>query len=239
MRDKAEVEFEKVRKKHSEHISIVQINLDKNKKLESVDIRLRPGRVVYVMDLVEGGKGRGFNVDIVNKFDVSRADILNGSFAKSFDGFYKYDANEKLGLIMGLGYVFGQDVEIITPKFVGNIHTEEMNLSTILNAYKEDMPEIYKKKETASRAASDYYAKQKGAGIGAAKRKKQEVVTYVFSVYEITGISERSGSPIFAKGIQVKVRRANYDSAQNFVKSKYSYQKTKKHYFVELKQIDK
>jgi len=172
MRDKAEVEFEKVRKKHSEHISIVQINLDKNKKLESVDIRLRPGRVVYVMDLVEGKKGRVFNVDIVNKFDVSRADILNGSFAKSFDGFYKYDANEKLGLIMGLGYVFGDDVEIITPTFVGNIKTEEMNLSTILNAYKEDMPEIYKKKETASRAASDYYAKQKGAGIGATKSKK-------------------------------------------------------------------
>jgi hypothetical protein len=101
------------------------------------------------------------------------------------------------------------------------------------------MPEIYKKKETASRAPSDYYAKQKGAGIGAAKRKKEEVVTYVFSVHEITGISERSGAPIFAKGIEVKVRRAYYDSAQNFVKSKYSYQKTKKHYFVELKRIDK
>jgi hypothetical protein len=237
MIDKAEVEFEKVRKKHSEHISIVQINLDKNKKLESVDIRLRPGRVVYLMDFVEGGKGRGFNVDIVNKFDVSRADILNGSFAKSFDGFHKYDSKGKLSLIMGLGYVFGQDVEIITPKFVGNIHTEEMNLSHLLLAYQADSKTLYDKKETAGRAKSDDSAKQ--GGIGAAKRKKEEVVTWVFSVHEITGISERSGSPIFAKGIKVRVNRAYYDSAQNFVKSKYSYQKTGKHYFVELDKIEK
>ena len=237
MKDKAEVEFEKIRKKHSEHISIVQINLDKNKKLESVDIKLRPGRVVYLIDFNKKSS-RGTNADIINSFEVSRADILNGSFAKSFDGFYKYDAKGKLGLLMGLGYVFGDDVEMITPKMLRNIKTQEMNLSTILNAVQRDLPEIYEKKETAGRK-TDTSPRQSGAGIGAAKRKKEEVVTYVFSVHEITGISERSGAPIFAKGIEVKVRRAYYDSAQNFVKSKYSYQKTKKHYFVELKRIDK
>jgi len=237
MRDKAEVEFEKVRKKHSEHISSVQINLGLIQKLQSVDIKLRPGRVVYVINFNKKSV-RGTDVDVVNKFEVSRADILNGSFANSFDGFSKYDSKGKLGLLMGLGYVLGNDVEIITPKVVGNLTTEGMNLSDLLLGHRADSKAVYKKNETAGRK-TDTSPKQGGAGIGATKRKKEEVVTWVFSVHEITGISERSGSPIFAKGIKVKVKRAYYDSAQNFVKSKYSYQKTGKHYFVELDKIER
>lgn len=239
MRDKAEIKYDEILKKHREYIKIGITNFDKDKQLESVQIELKTGVVIYVIDFTKKSVS-GTDVDVVNKFEVSRADILNGSFAKSFDGFYSYDAKRRLGLMMGMGYISrrGNDVEIITPKFVGNIYTDGMNISTILNAVKEDMPEIY---DMAGRAPRDFTARQgpAGKGIGAAKRKKEEVVTYVFSVHEITGISERSGAPIFAKGIEVKVRRAYYDSAQNFVKSKYSYQKTKKHYFVELKRIDK
>ena len=237
MKDKAQIEYDKILKKHREYIKIGITNFDKNKQLESVEIQLKIGVNIYVIDFNKKS-GRGTDVDVVNKFEVSRADILNGSFANSFNGFYKYDAKGKLGLLMGLGYVLGDDVEIITPKFFKNIQTEDMYISTILNAVKRDLPEMYEKKETAGRK-TDTSPRQGGAGIGAAKRKKEEVVTWVFSVHEITGISERSGAPIFAKGIKVKVNRAYYDSAQNFVKSKYSYQKTGKHYFVELDKIER
>jgi hypothetical protein len=239
MKDSIEKEIDKVLKKHGDFIVFVKYNESTTKKTtESIDIKLKAGVVIYLVDFNKKSS-RGTDADVVNKFNVSRADILNGSFAKSFDGFYKYDANGKLGLIMGLGYVFGNDVEIITPKRIGNLKTEEMNLTSLLLAHQANSSVLYEKKETAGRAKSDDSAKQGGAGIGAAKRKKEEVVTWVFSVHEITGISERSGAPIFAKGIKVKVNRAYYDSAQNFVKSKYSYQKTGKHYFVELDKIER
>lgn len=240
MRDKSEIEIQKVLKKHGEFITFLKYNQSKQKKIiESIDIKLRPTVVIYLIDFNKKS-ARGTDADIVNRFNVTKSDILNGSFAKSFDGFSKYDSNGKLSLMMGLGYVFGSDIEIITPKMVGNVLTEGMNLFTILNAVDKDLPEIYRKKETPSRK-TDFTigVKQGPAGIGATKRKKEEVVTWVFSVHEIIGISERSGSPIFAKGKEVKVRRAYYDSAQNFVKHKYSYQKTKKHYFVELQRVDK
>ena len=54
MKDIAEIEFEIIRAIHSKYISIATINLDKNKKLESVDIKLKPTIVVYVMDFTTG-----------------------------------------------------------------------------------------------------------------------------------------------------------------------------------------
>ena len=170
MIDKAEAEFEKVRKRHSKHIQIATINFDKNMMLKSVDIQLKPTIFVYVVDFLT--KSKEVQVDIANAFQVSKADILKGSFAKSFDGFYAYSgARGKLGLLMGLGYFVKNEVEMITPKFLGNIKTEGMNLSTIGNAVKNDLPEIYEKKETAGRK-SDTSPRQGGAGIGAAKSKK-------------------------------------------------------------------
>jgi len=172
MKDTIEKEIDKVLKKHGDFIVFVKYNESTTKKTtESIDIKLKAGVVIYLVDFNKKSS-RGTDADIVNKFNVSRADILNGSFAKSFDGFYKYDANGKLGLIMGLGYVFGNDVEIITPKRIGNLKTEEMNLTSLLLAHQANSSVLYEKKETASRAASDYYAKQKGAGIGATKSKK-------------------------------------------------------------------
>jgi hypothetical protein len=137
---------------------------------------------------------------------------------------------------MGLGYVLGDDVEVSTPKFFKNIKTEEMNLSTILNAHRRDIPEMYEKKETAGRAKSDDSAKQGGIG---ATRKKEQAITWVYNGNEIKDISEKSGLPIFAKGFKVRVKRVNEDSARNYVKSMYSYKKTGKYYFVELHSTEK
>jgi hypothetical protein len=147
------------------------------------------------------------------------------------DGFYDLSPNDKIKTLTGICLEnTNGELMTLTPSVFAGFEIDYLNW-----AWVQDNKDAYYRK--AGRAKSDDSAKQ--GGIGAAKRKKEEVVTYVFSVHEITGISERSGAPIFAKGIEVKVRRAYYDSAQNFVKSKYSYQKTKKHYFVELKRIDK
>jgi hypothetical protein len=170
MIDKAEAEFEKVRKRHSKHIKIATINFDKNMMLKNVDIQLKPTIHVYVADFRK--KSNEVQIDVGNAFQVSRADILNGSFANSFDGFYAYSgARGKLGLLMGLGYLFGSDIEMITPKFLGNIKTEGMNISTIGNAVEKDLPEIYEQKQTAGRK-TDTSPRQGGAGMGAAKSKK-------------------------------------------------------------------
>jgi hypothetical protein len=238
MKDPIEKEIDKVLKKHGDFIVFVKYNESTTKKTtESIDIKLKAGVVIYLVDFNKKSS-RGTDADIVNKFNVSRADILNGSFEKSFDGFYKYDANGKLGLIMGLGYVFGNDVEIITPKRIGNLKTEEMNLTSLLLAHQANSSVLYQKKETAGRS-TDTSSKQGGAGIGATKRKKEQAITWVFAVNEIKDISEKSGLPIFAKGFKVRVKRVNEDSARNYVKSMYSYKKTGKYYFVELHSTEK
>ena len=194
MIDKAEAEFEKIRKKHSKHIKIATINFDKNMMLKSVDVQLKPTIFVYVVDFKK--KSNDFEIEVGNKFQVSKEDILKGNFAKSFDGFYAYSgANGKLGLLMGLGYLFGNDMEIITPKFLGNIKTEGMNISTIASAIEKDLPEIYEKKETAGRK-TDNASKQRPAGIGATKGK---VSTFVYIDREVKSNSEKSGLPNYGK----------------------------------------
>ena len=238
MIDKAESEFEKIRKKHSKHIKIATINFDKNMMLKSVDVQLKPSIVVYVADFKK--KSTDVEIDVGDAFQVSKEDILKGNFAKSFDGFYAYSgANGKLGLLMGLGYLFGNDIEIITPKFLGgvgmSIDIQGMSISTIAKAVQLDVPEIYGKKETAGQK-TDNAPKQRPAGIGATKGK---VSTFVYIVREVKSISEKSGLPIYGKLKQVSVRRVDQKSAENYVKSMYSYKKTGKLYFVELKKIEK
>ena len=176
MIDKAEAEFEKVRKRHSKHIKFAAINFDKNMMLESVDIQLKPTIVVYVIGFKKSFRFK--QVDVANSFSVSKTDILNGSFANSFDGFYRYDAKGKLDLLMGLGYVFGDDVEIITPKMLRNIKTEEMNLTTILNAVENDLPEIYQKVETPKRKTDEaIFVRQGPAGQGIVGTRSKKILS--------------------------------------------------------------
>ena len=230
MRDKAELEFERVYKKYKGNIKIATINLEQNKKLDSVDIELSSNIVIYLINFAE--KGVGTDVDIVNKFNVSRADILNGSFANSFDGFFKYDRNGKLSFMMGLGLIRGrnQDVQIFTPKFVANLRTEDMHLSSLLFAHRSDSKVLYEKVGRKT----DNAPKQRPAGIGATKGK---VSTFVYIVREVKSISEKSGLPIYGKLKEVSVRRVDQKSADNYVKSMYSYKKTGKLYCVELKSL--
>jgi hypothetical protein len=63
--------------------------------------------------------------------------------------------------------------------------------------------------------------------LGAIKTK------YKFKIFEILGTNEESGQRIFGPGKLVSISRTNYNSASNYIKSKYSYQKTGKHYFIE------
>jgi hypothetical protein len=233
MTDKAAVEFEKVRKKYRQFIKNAEINYDKSFKLESVDIQLITGLVAFLIEFDKKSTTGGVDADVVKKFNVSKADILNGSFAKSFDGFFKYDSKGKLRLIMGLGYVFGNDIEMVTPKMIGNVNTELMNLSTLWIAWVSDKKEIYRKQEMPSKKTDDA-PKQRPAGIGATKGK---VSTFVYVVREVKSISEKSGLPIYGKAKQVSVRRVDQKSADNYVKSMYSYKKTGKLYFVELKSL--
>lgn len=232
MKDKAEVEFEKVRKRHSQHIKIATINFDKNNKLESVDIQLKGTAYVYLLDFKLKTRGN-VNIDVYNSFQVRRVDILNGTFEKSFDGFYRYDAKGKLELVMGLGYLFSSDIEIITPKRISSYKFEGTNVSVLVDAYDADSIMVYQKKESAGQS-TDKGGEQRPAGIGAAKGK---VSTFVYIVREIKSVSEKSGLPIYGKLKQVSVRRVDQKSAENYVKSMYSYKKTGKLYFVELKSI--
>lgn len=235
MKDKAKQEFEKVYRKYKQFIKIAEINYDKSFKLESVDIQLITGLVAFLIEFDKKSTTGGVDADVVKKFNVSKADILNGSFAKSFDGFFKYDSKGKLRLIMGLGYVFGNDIEMVTPKMIGNVNTELMNLSTLWIAWVSDNKEIYRKQETPSRKTDEaIFVRQGPAGIGATKGK---VSTFVYVVREVKSISEKSGLPIYGKLKQVSVRRVDQKSAENYVKSMYSYKKTGKLYFVELKSL--
>lgn len=232
MRDKAELEFERVVKKHKDLFKFINYHYDSKNKFTHVNVQLQTGVVVYLMNFNETNK-RGTNVDVMNKFEVLRADILNGSFSNSINGFVRYGNDDKLSLIMGLGYVTGDDVEIETPKMIGNVNAEEMMLSTLLYGWIADSKTLYRKRGTPTRKTDDA-PKQRPAGIGAAKGK---VSTFVYIVREIKSVSEKSGLPIYGKLKQVSVRRVDQKSAENYVKSMYSYKKTGKLYFVELKSI--
>ena len=232
MRDKAELEFERVYKKHKDLFKSVDYHYDEKNKFTYAYVQLQTGVVVYLLNFNAPSK-KGTNVDVLNKFEVLRADILNGSFANSIDGFLRYGSDDKLALIMGLGYVTGNDVEIETPKMIGNVKAEEMMLSSLLLGWVSDSRELYRKRETPSRK-TDNAPKQRPAGIGATKGK---VSTFVYIVREVKSISEKSGLPIYGKLKQVSVRRVDQKSAENYVKSMYSYKKTGKLYFVELKSL--
>jgi len=235
MRDKAELEFERVYKKHKDLFKSVNYHYDAKNKFTHAYVQLQTGVVVYLMKFNAPTK-QGTNVEVMNKFEVLRADILNGSFSNSINGFVKYGSNDKLSLLMGLGYVTGvDDIEIATPKMIGNVNAEEMMLSTVLYGWIGDSEVLYRKRETPTRKTDDpFFTKQRPAGIGAAKGK---VSTFVYIVREIKSISEKSGLPIYGKLKQVSVRRVDQKSAENYVKSMYSYKKTGKLYFVELKSI--
>lgn len=73
-------------------------------------------------------------------------------------------------------------------------------------------------------------------GISGVKSKQPQ---YVFSVIEILGISEKTGGPIFGNKKYFKVRKSNRNSAYDAARSKYSYTKTGKQYFVELETVNK
>jgi hypothetical protein len=237
MRDKAKQEFEKVYSKYKQFIKIAEINYDKSFKLESVDIQLITGLVAFLIEFDKKSTTGGVDADVVKKFNVSKSDILNGNFAKSFNGFFKYDSNGKLRLIMGLGYVFGNDIEMVTPKMIGNVYTYEMNLSTLWIAWVSDRKEIYRKQETPSRKTDwDIGVRQGPAGKGILGTKGK-ASTFVYIVREIKRISEKSGLPIYGKAKEVSVKRVDQKSADNYVKSMYSYKKTGKLYFVELKSL--
>lgn len=234
MRDKAELEFERVYKKHKDLFKFINYHYDAKNKFTHVNVQLQTGVVVYLMNFNATNK-RGTNVDIMNKFEVLRADILNGSFSNSINGFVRYGSDDKLSLIMGLGYVTGDDVEIETPKMIGNVNTEDMLLSTLLYGWIADSKTLYLKRETPTRKTDRLiFTKQRPAGIGATKGK---VSTFVYNVHEIKRISERSGLPIYGKAKEVKVRRVDQKSADNYIKSMYSHKNTGKLYFVELKSI--
>jgi hypothetical protein len=235
MKDKVKEEFEKVYSKYWRFVKKSDLNFDKNGKLESVDIQLVTGLAAFLIDFSKKSTTGGVDADIVKKFNVSKSDILNGNFSKSFDGFFKYDSNGKLRLIMGLGFVFGNDIEMVTPRMIGNVNTYEMNLSTLWIAWVSDKKEIYRKQETPSKK-TDNASKQGAAGKGILGTKGK-ASTFVYVVREVKSISEKSGLPIYGKAKQVSVRRVDQKSADNYVKSMYSYKKTGKLYFVELKSL--
>jgi len=186
MNAKIEREISKVLNKHGEFITYVKYKQSKDgKNILGIDVKLKAGVVIYLVNFTKKSN-RGTDADVVNKFDVTRADILNGGFANSFNGFHKYDANGKLGVVMGMGYVFGNDIEIITPKFIGNLKTEEMNLSDLLMGVQNDSSTIYRKKETAGQS-TDKSTKQGPAGIGATKSKK------ILSVSEFDKFAKSKG----------------------------------------------
>jgi hypothetical protein len=68
---------------------------------------------------------------------------------------------------------------------------------------------------------------------GVAKKQPQ----YIYNVYEVGDINEKSGLAEYKKIKVVKVRRAEERSAKDYVHSLYNYRKTGKSYLIELKDV--
>jgi hypothetical protein len=68
---------------------------------------------------------------------------------------------------------------------------------------------------------------------GVAKKQPQ----YIYNVYEVGDIDEKSGLAEYQKIKVVKVRRAEERSAKDYVHGLYNYRKTGKNYFIELKDV--
>jgi hypothetical protein len=62
---------------------------------------------------------------------------------------------------------------------------------------------------------------------------KSNSTPFVFSISEIVGISENTGMPILGKKKLETVKRVSLNAANEFIRSKYSYKKTGKEYFIE------
>jgi len=68
---------------------------------------------------------------------------------------------------------------------------------------------------------------------GVAKKQPQ----YIYNVYEVGDINEKSGLAEYKKIKVVKVRRAEERSAKDYVHNLYNYRKTGKSYLIELKDV--
>jgi hypothetical protein len=69
---------------------------------------------------------------------------------------------------------------------------------------------------------------------GVAKKQPQ----YIYNVYEVGDINEKSGLAEYEKIKVVKVRRAEERSAKDYVHGLYNYKKTGKSYVIELKDVN-
>lgn len=167
---------------------------------------------------------------------IKRSDWSNGSAGTTImNGFYDVTSEGKLSKMTGIckeKKVQGQDdFLILSPQPFAGFGLDYINF-----AWVNDYSDIYDKK---GRQKTDNSPKQSAAGIGATKRKREQAVTFVYSVSEVKSISEKSGLPIYAKAINVRVKRVDENAASNYVKSMYSYKKTGKVYFVELVKTEK
>jgi hypothetical protein len=123
----------------------------------------------------------------------------------------------------------GDDYLVISPKaFAG--HT----IDWLNYAWVQDVIDVYHPRMRRGHQKSGEHYRQGPAGMGATKGKAS---TFVYAVREVKSISEKSGLPIYGKAKEVSVRRVDQKSADNYVKSMYSYKKTGKLYFVELKSL--
>jgi hypothetical protein len=231
---KEEKEFKSIVKKYAQYISDFDINRDSKGNFTSADIYLKKNYAIYLLNF-QKKRSAGTDIDVVDKFNVVKSDITKGGFANSFDGFTRYDNNDKLAVVMGIGYIYNNDIEIITPEFIGNVNTKKVDISTLLYAWDADSKVLYRKKETA-RQKTDDSVRQRPAGTGI-QGTKGKASTFVYSVKEVKSVNEKSGLPVYGKAKEVKVRRVDQKSADNYIKSMYAYKKTGKLYFVELKSI--
>jgi len=142
-------------------------------------------------------------------------------------GFYDLSPSDKIKTLTGICKEnTNGELMTISPSVFAGFELDYLNWAWV----QDNMDAYYRK---AGRKTDDS-PKQKAAGIGATKRKKEKAVNWIFNVNEVKDISEKSGLPIYGKGFKVKVKRVNEDSARNYVKSVYSYKNTGKYYFVEL-----
>lgn len=167
-----------------------------------------------------------------NSISIDKSEWRSGVAGDTImSGFYNVTQSGKLRSMTGVCVEKGSDDDfiVLSPRaFAGH------SLDWLHYAWVQDSPDAYDPKLRVAHRKSDDAPKQRPAGIGAAKGK---VSTFVYIVREIKSISEKSGLPIYGKLKQVSVRRVDQKSAENYVKSMYSYKKTGKLYFVELKSI--
>lgn len=163
---------------------------------------------------------------------IDKSEWRNGVAGNTImDGFYNVTQSGKLSSMTGVCVErsYDDDFIVLSPSAFKGASIDWLNY-----AWVQDFIDVYDPKFRKAHRKTDNAPKQRPAGIGATKGK---VSTFVYSVREIKSISERSGLPIYGKAKEVKVRRVDQKSADNYIKSMYSNKKTGKLYFVELKSI--